>query len=58
MKKYIGPICWLAAVVIWVTISWINYAEGNMGFAVVQLLISALCVFGKLKVQKKGSKSA
>ena len=31
MKKYIGPICWLAAVVIWVTISWINYAEGNMG---------------------------
>ena len=45
MKKYIGPICWLAAVVIWVTISWINYAEGNMGFAVVQLLISALCLF-------------
>ena len=43
MKKYIGPICWLAAVVIWVTISWINYAEGNMGFAVVQLLIFELC---------------
>ena len=57
MKKYIGPICWLAAVVIWATISWINYAEGNMGFAVVQLLISALCLIHAIRTFLKNKKA-
>ena len=57
MKKYIGPICWLAAVVIWFTISWINYTEGNMGFAVVQLLISALCLIHAIRTFLKNKKA-
>lgn len=57
MKKYIGPICWLAAVVIWVTISGINYTEGNMGFAVVQLLISALCLIHEIRTFLKNKKA-
>lgn len=57
MKKYIGPICWLAAVVIWVTISGINYTEGNMGFAVVQLLISALCLIHAIRTFLKNKKA-
>ncbi len=57
MKKYIGPICWLAAVVIWVTISWINYTEGNRGFAVVQFLISALCLIHAIRTFLKNKKA-
>lgn len=57
MKKYIAPLCWLAAVVIWVAISWINYAEGNMGFAVVQLLISTLCLIHAIRTFLKSKKA-
>ena len=57
MKKYIGPICWLAAVVIWVSIKLINYTEGKNGFAVVQLLISALCLIHAIRTFLKNKKA-